>query len=176
MGVGLVMLGASMPLLVLPSSLTGVGAALCFMGVSCALAVTGTLPQVRPCPQPRIQVLFSLHLTAGCSWLRKWSAWVQLTEVPASLSTRCTPCSTLRELHRPVPPLPDGALIVAARRDSCLQVCSWQHLGAYSRAVDGAGHRHARDIRYVRLWDCSVQARRSGGFGRDTAVNARETN
>ncbi len=46
MGVGLVMLGASMPLLVLPSTLTGVGAALCFMGVSCALAVTGTLPQV----------------------------------------------------------------------------------------------------------------------------------
>jgi hypothetical protein len=48
MGVGLIMLGASMPLLVLPSSLTGVGAALCFMGFSCALAVTGTLPQVHP--------------------------------------------------------------------------------------------------------------------------------
>ncbi len=52
MGVGLVMLGASMPLLVLPSTLTGVGAALCFMGVSCALAVTGTLPQVPLNSQP----------------------------------------------------------------------------------------------------------------------------
>ena len=53
MGLGLVMLGASMPLLVRPSTITGVGAALCFMGVSCALAVTGTLPQV-PLPlQPQ---------------------------------------------------------------------------------------------------------------------------
>ena len=50
MGLGLVMLGVSMPLLVLPSTLTGVGAALCFMGVSCALAVTGALPQVPLAP------------------------------------------------------------------------------------------------------------------------------
>ena len=69
MGVGLVMLGASMPLLVLPSSLAGVGAALCFMGVSCALAVTGTLPQVRPCPEPRIRVLCCRHVTCD-RWLQ----------------------------------------------------------------------------------------------------------
>jgi len=46
MAVGLVMLGLSMPFLVLPSTILGVGAALCFMGVSSALAVTGTLPQL----------------------------------------------------------------------------------------------------------------------------------
>ena len=101
MGVGLVMLGASMPLLVLPSSLAGVGAALCFMGVSCALAVTGTLPQVPLALQPPSHFHPNNH-ALPCSSPRKWSAWAQLTAASAYRWTPCTPCSTPREC-KPAP-------------------------------------------------------------------------